>query len=63
MKTETSDGGTSTVKEVCVMKEEILELNIYNHRDDLSNPPELLSIKKDDPDKDYLCKTSGYTGA
>ncbi|XP_060785059.1 zinc finger protein 883-like isoform X2 [Neoarius graeffei] len=64
MKTETSDGGTSTVSEVCVMKEEILELNIYNHRDDLSNPPELLSIKKDDPDKDYLycevCKASFF---
>ncbi|XP_060754371.1 histone-lysine N-methyltransferase PRDM9-like isoform X2 [Neoarius graeffei] len=53
MKTETSiRGGMS---EVCVKKEETLELKIYNHGDDLGNPPEVLSIKVEDPDnKDYL---------
>ncbi|XP_060758189.1 uncharacterized protein LOC132868911 isoform X3 [Neoarius graeffei] len=33
VKTETSDGRTSEVSEVCVKKEETLELNIYNHGD------------------------------
>ncbi|XP_060799597.1 histone-lysine N-methyltransferase PRDM7-like [Neoarius graeffei] len=53
MKTKTSmAGGTSEVR---VKKEETLELKIYNHRDDLDNPPEGLSVKVEDPDnKDYL---------
>ncbi|XP_060761139.1 histone-lysine N-methyltransferase PRDM9-like isoform X1 [Neoarius graeffei] len=53
MKTETStDGGTSEVR---VKKEETLELKIYNHGDDLDNPPEGLFVKVEDPDnKDHL---------
>ncbi|XP_060761009.1 zinc finger protein 345-like isoform X2 [Neoarius graeffei] len=53
MKTEISrDGGTSEVR---VKKEETLELKIYNHGDDLDNPPEGLSVKVEDPDnKDFL---------
>ncbi|MCJ8732106.1 hypothetical protein PDJAM_G00207050 [Pangasius djambal] len=48
----------------CVKKEETLELNIYNHGDDADNTPEVISIKEEDPDsKDYLCKTSGHSGA
>ncbi|XP_060789185.1 zinc finger protein ZFP2-like isoform X1 [Neoarius graeffei] len=63
MKTETSDGETAEASEVCVKKEETLELN--NHGDDLDNPPESLSIKEEEPDnKDYLycevCKTSFF---
>ncbi|XP_060789431.1 uncharacterized protein LOC132894118 isoform X2 [Neoarius graeffei] len=56
MKTETStDGGTS---EVHVKKEETLELKIYNHGDDLDNPPDGFSIKVEDPEnKDYLSIT------
>ncbi|XP_060789181.1 zinc finger protein ZFP2-like isoform X1 [Neoarius graeffei] len=55
MKTESSDEGTSEVSEVCVKKEETLELNIYNHGDDLDNPSDVLSLKGEDPDnKDYL---------
>ncbi|XP_060760936.1 uncharacterized protein LOC132870934 [Neoarius graeffei] len=55
MKRETSDGETSEVSEVHVKKEEMLELNIYNHGDNLDNPPEGLTIKEEDPDnKDYL---------
>ncbi|XP_060789255.1 histone-lysine N-methyltransferase PRDM9-like [Neoarius graeffei] len=55
VKTECSDGGTSEVSEVCVKKEETLELNIYNHGDDLNISREALSIKGEDPDnKDYL---------
>ncbi|XP_060785053.1 zinc finger protein ZFP2-like isoform X1 [Neoarius graeffei] len=65
MKMETSDGGTADASEICVKKEEMLELNIYNHGDDLDNTPEVLSIKEEDPDnKDYLycevCKSSFF---
>ncbi|KAB5576645.1 hypothetical protein PHYPO_G00200030 [Pangasianodon hypophthalmus] len=53
VKTETSDGGTFDVSEV--KKEETLELNIYNHGDDVDNTPEVISIKEENPDnKDYL---------
>ncbi|XP_060789452.1 histone-lysine N-methyltransferase PRDM9-like isoform X3 [Neoarius graeffei] len=46
---------TCKASEVCVKKEETLELNIFNHGDDLDNLPEDLSIKVEDPDKnDYL---------
>ncbi|XP_060789448.1 histone-lysine N-methyltransferase PRDM9-like [Neoarius graeffei] len=46
---------TCKASEVYVKKEETLELNIFNHGDDLDNPPEDLSIKVEDPDKnDYL---------
>lgn len=63
VKTETSDGGTSETSEVCV-KKETLELNVYNHEDDLESPAEVLSIKEEDPDcKDSLCKTPGHSGA
>lgn len=61
MKAESSDGGTS---EVCVKKEETLKLNICSDGGDFDNTTDLLSIKKGDPDnKDYLCKSSGYSGA
>ncbi|KAF5894029.1 histone-lysine N-methyltransferase PRDM9-like, partial [Clarias magur] len=51
VKTETSDGGTPEVTEVCVKKEE----DIYDHEDDLDNTPEDICIKEEDPDhKDYL---------
>lgn len=63
MKTEALDGGTSEASEVCVKKEETLELNIYSHGDDHDNLPELISIKEEDPDyKDFLCKISGHFG-
>ncbi|XP_060786972.1 uncharacterized protein LOC132892676 [Neoarius graeffei] len=52
VKTETTGG---RISEVCVKKEETLELNITNHLDGLDNPAEVLSIKGEDPDtKDYL---------
>ncbi|XP_060787001.1 histone-lysine N-methyltransferase PRDM9-like isoform X2 [Neoarius graeffei] len=55
VKTETSDGEISEASEDCVKKEETLELNIYNHGNNLDNPPEVLSVKVEDPDnKDYL---------
>ncbi|KAF4086688.1 hypothetical protein AMELA_G00087250 [Ameiurus melas] len=55
VKTETSDGGTSEASEVCVKKEETLELNIYNHGDDFNTTPEVISIKEEDADnKDSL---------
>ncbi|XP_047011779.1 histone-lysine N-methyltransferase PRDM9 isoform X1 [Ictalurus punctatus] len=55
VKMETSDGGTSEVSEVCVKKEETLELNIYSHGDDFNTTPEVISIKEEDPDnKDSL---------
>ncbi|XP_060785079.1 uncharacterized protein LOC132891482 isoform X2 [Neoarius graeffei] len=55
MKTETSDGEISEVSYICVKEEEVLELNISNQRNDLNNPPEVLSIKEEEPDsKDYL---------
>lgn len=51
----TLDGG--------VKKEESLELNGYNHEDDLNNTPDVISIKVEDDDtEDYLCKTSGLSG-
>ncbi|XP_060789183.1 histone-lysine N-methyltransferase PRDM9-like [Neoarius graeffei] len=51
VKTETS----AEASEVCVKKEETLELNICSHGDDLDNPPEGLSIKEEDANKkDYL---------
>ncbi|KAF7709967.1 zinc finger protein 260-like isoform X2 [Silurus meridionalis] len=55
VKTETSDEGTFKVSEACVKKEEMLELNIYSHEDDLDNTPEVISIKEEDPvHKDFL---------
>lgn len=58
MKTESSDGRPS---EVCVKKEETLELNIWSDGGDYDSTPEVLPIKKGDPDnKDYLCKSSGH---
>lgn len=54
VKTEPSAGGT----EVCVKKEETLELNIFNHGERHSNGPEVLSIKEEETDnEDCLCKT------
>lgn len=51
----TLDGG--------VKKEESLELNGYNHEDDLNNTPDVISIKVEEDDtEDYLCKTSGLSG-
>ncbi|XP_060793225.1 histone-lysine N-methyltransferase PRDM9-like isoform X2 [Neoarius graeffei] len=51
VKTETSDGGM----EVCVKKEETLDLNIYNHGDDFDNTPEVIAIKEEEADnEDYL---------
>ncbi|KAM9500271.1 uncharacterized protein Hap1MRO34_018358 isoform 1-T3 [Clarias gariepinus] len=41
---------TSETSEVCVKKEEALELNISNYEDDLDNTPEVISIKEEDPD-------------
>ncbi|XP_060773360.1 histone-lysine N-methyltransferase PRDM9-like isoform X2 [Neoarius graeffei] len=55
VKTETSDGGIAEPSEVFVKKEEMLELKICGHGDDLAKPPEALSIKEEEPDnKDYL---------
>ncbi|XP_060784381.1 zinc finger protein 79-like [Neoarius graeffei] len=55
VKIEISDGGTSEVSGICVKKEETLEFNIYNHGNNFENPPEVLSIKEEDPDnQDYL---------
>ncbi|MCJ8732142.1 hypothetical protein PDJAM_G00207520 [Pangasius djambal] len=51
VKTETSGRGT----EVCVKKEETLELNIYSHGEDFDNTPEVISIKEEEADsEDYL---------
>ncbi|KAM9501528.1 uncharacterized protein Hap1MRO34_011841 isoform 1-T1 [Clarias gariepinus] len=52
VKTETSDEGTkvSEVSEVCVIKEETMELTIYNHGDDLDTTPDVISIKEEDLD-------------
>ncbi|KAF5890774.1 histone-lysine N-methyltransferase PRDM9-like, partial [Clarias magur] len=49
MKAETSDTGMSEASEVCVKKEEPLELSISSHEGDLDNAPEVISIKKEDP--------------
>ncbi|KAF5894026.1 histone-lysine N-methyltransferase PRDM9-like, partial [Clarias magur] len=55
VKTESSDGGTPEVTEVCVKKEETLELDIHKYEDDLDNTPEDICVKEEDPDhKDYL---------
>ncbi|XP_060794676.1 histone-lysine N-methyltransferase PRDM9-like [Neoarius graeffei] len=51
VKTETKDGGT----EVCVKKEETLDLNICNHEDNCKNRPEVMAIKEEETDnEDYL---------
>lgn len=63
MKTETADGETVVVPEVCV-KAEKLELDVVSHGDDLDNPSEVLAIKEEEPgNKDDLCKTSTHSGA
>ncbi|KAF5881725.1 histone-lysine N-methyltransferase PRDM9-like, partial [Clarias magur] len=55
VKMETSDGGKSTWSEVCVNKEETLDLNICSHGDDLNTKSEDICIKEEDPDhKDQL---------
>ncbi|KAF5891892.1 histone-lysine N-methyltransferase PRDM9-like, partial [Clarias magur] len=55
VKTETSDGETSTWSEVCVKKEEMLELNICSHGDDLDTTPDIICVKEEDLDyKDQL---------
>ncbi|KAF5894027.1 histone-lysine N-methyltransferase PRDM9-like, partial [Clarias magur] len=54
VKTESSDGGMPEATEVCVKKEETLELDIHKYEDDLDNTPEDICVKEDDSDKDYL---------
>ncbi|XP_060776261.1 histone-lysine N-methyltransferase PRDM9-like [Neoarius graeffei] len=46
VKTESLDGGT----DVCVKKEETLELNIYSHGHDINNLPEVIAIKEEETD-------------
>lgn len=61
VKTKTSDGGMSVGTEVCVKKEETLDLNIYNHGDNHRHGPEV-TIKEEEADhEDYLCKMSGLS--
>ncbi|KAG7331427.1 hypothetical protein KOW79_005396 [Hemibagrus wyckioides] len=51
---QTSDGGTSGEIEVCVKKEETLDLNIYNHGDNHRHRPEV-TVKEEEADhEDYL---------
>lgn len=54
VKMETSDGETEGI----VKKEETLDLSISKLGDDVSNAPQVISIKEE-ADKDYLCKTLG----
>ncbi|MCI4378004.1 hypothetical protein PGIGA_G00210010 [Pangasianodon gigas] len=61
VKTETSDGGT----EVCVKKEETLELNISNRGDNRRNRPDVISIKEEEADHEdnlycEVCKSFFY---
>ncbi|XP_017326196.2 histone-lysine N-methyltransferase PRDM9 isoform X3 [Ictalurus punctatus] len=52
---ETSDGGTSGGTEVCVKKEETLDLHIYNHGENHKNIPEVISTKEEETyNEDYL---------
>ncbi|KAM9486950.1 uncharacterized protein Hap1MRO34_006835 isoform 1-T1 [Clarias gariepinus] len=55
VKTETSDGGTSEVTEVCVKKEETLELDIHKYQENLDHTPEKICFKEEDADhKDHM---------
>lgn len=53
MKTEASSGGMDAY----VKKEETLEMNM-DHGGDFDNTPEVISIKKEEEDKGYICNTS-----
>lgn len=60
MKRECLDEGT----EVCVKKEEMLQLNIYNHGHAFNTMPEVLPIKEEESDtEDFLCKSPNLSGA
>lgn len=44
--------------------EETLELNTDGRGDEFDNTPEVISVKEEEADhEDYLCKTSGLSGA
>lgn len=59
MNTKPSDKRTPGGTEVCVKKEEMLDPNLYNHKGNDKNRPEI-SIKEEERDsEDYLCKTLG----
>lgn len=49
---------TSEETEVCVKKEEMLELNISNHGNEVDTTAEVFSVKEEASDsKDFLCKS------